>query len=37
MEGYSSPSKVESCSENAGGKVAAVCSPDKNESGMTMF
>jgi len=32
VEGYSSPTKVESCSENSGGKVAAVNSLDKDAS-----
>jgi len=37
VEGISSPNKVESCSENAGGKVAADHSPDKAASGMKLF
>jgi len=37
VDGISSPNKVESCSENADGKVAADHSPDKAASGTKLF
>ena len=37
MEDYSSPNKVQSCSENISGKLAAIPSPDRDATGMRLF